>query len=205
VRSRLYPGAPARLCARAEEGLRANEGRLCSAVYDATNDYLFIGTGSSKLLVYDMSQATPTLVHLLSGHADAVRALYQCPQSGYLVSGSFDATCQIWTTSAPTGAASMSGLERRTASIGSFVGTKSKIKLVAICNSANFIATGHDNGAILLWDSHNGLINFVLHDHSSSVVDMQWVDSQNTLISAGRDGKIFFYTVQPRTRHADES
>ena len=52
------------------------------------------------------------------------------------------------------------------------------------------VATGHENGSIVLWDSTTGQTIQALSGHSAAVDSLQFTSDGTTLVSSGRDGTI---------------
>ncbi len=165
------------------------EGWLACLQFDPENDYVYVGTFTGKVLIYDISTPQAQYVHMLLGHNGAVRALDFHAKSGYLVSAGFDYRAAIWQTAAGREA-------RRTTNAGWMInGPSQKIKSVALLPELSMLCTGLDNGTVAVWDTATGDMVYVLNGHKNSVVAMEWRPEKNMLITGARDGKVKFWSM----------
>jgi len=162
---------------------------LSALSYDTVKNVAYVGCYGAKVLIVNLSESLPVVVHSMGGHDGSVRALDYRAKDGYLFSGAFDAKCGIF--SIP-----LNKDLPRARSVGWLKGgPKHKVKSVHYCDSIHQVAVGYDNGVVAFFDTASALIQLVWKAHESSVVCLKWIAAPSVLMSGSHDGKIKFWKM----------
>jgi len=203
-----------------------NEPKFASLALDPVSGLVYVGAFDSALYVYELhldgpsssatSTSSTTTVRSLDDlstlpvasirkysnlHRGCIRALAidvdnssAAGPKALLMTGSFDYSSLL--IELPT---NQSQLSRQPPIRMTFQGgVPSSIKAVALCLPANVVVTGHDDGSVMTWDLTTGRPLFHSLAHSNSVVYLKYLPESNSIISAGRDGKIHFWLLSAR-------
>lgn len=127
---------------------------------------------------------TAQLIHTLTSHTDAVRAIAISPDSRILASASFDKTIKIWNLK--TGEA-----------IGNLTG-KSKLNAIAISPDGQMIIGGGDDSTIKIWNLATAE-STALTGHSDWIRCIAISPDGQTLASGSRDETIKIWNLQTRS------
>jgi WD40 repeat protein len=76
--------------------------------------------------------------------------------------------------------------------------SKSWIDSLAFSRDGMLLASGHDDGVVMIWDLHTLEKIMVAKEHSQPVVCVVFSDDGQTLVSTGEDNKIVVWDVQRR-------
>ncbi len=79
---------------------------------------------------------------------------------------------------------------------GGLEGHEARTSAVAFSPSGRFLASGDDNGMILLWDALTGELQHRLPDHRGMITSLAWNPGSDHLASASNDGTVRIWNLE---------
>lgn len=73
--------------------------------------------------------------------------------------------------------------------LGTLVGHRSTVEAVGCCDAQPFIATGSDDGRVMLWDAQATVVRQTC-EHDAAVTRLQWVGGTCLFYTSATDGNI---------------
>ncbi|HYE74290.1 MAG TPA: WD40 repeat domain-containing protein, partial [Blastocatellia bacterium] len=136
---------------------------------------IVIGTGSDRTVrIWNLD--TERVVHTLTGHASKLYACRLTPDARTAVSGGTDRKVMTWDV--PTG----NRLR--------LISCSSIINAVAVSEDGTYIATGHQDTSMRMWDLRSGKMALAVTDcHTSTVTSVEFTRS-NKILTNSRDNTL---------------
>ncbi|RZF42157.1 hypothetical protein LSTR_LSTR004306 [Laodelphax striatellus] len=148
---------------------------------------LAVGCWDSSILMYDIECGR--VIDQVNGHEDAVSCLLWCDQKNYLISASWDCCVRIWHIPDTNpykmlkpASALIAQLEHDT-----------KVTTVAISCDNECIASGTDDGEVLLWSLKTYTISQKLTGHLGCVNGLCFNADESKLVSCSDDASFKVY------------
>jgi len=169
-------------------------------------------SSSSHLLVPPLHAPAPAHPPNLTlhGHTDEVWCATFSPDGKFIVSGSSDGTLIVW--DAQMGSLVLGPLKHTTkVGFGGVFKRTSKVTSVAFSANGRQIASGSDDGALLLWNAVTGeVVAGPLKGHTNVIWSVSFSSSNKLLASGSRDNSVRIWDAQsgyllvgPLTGHTD--
>lgn len=118
------------------------------------------------------------LIRVLEGHTDQVNAIEFIDKGTKVVTASNDGTLRFW--------------DLRGKQLSSLSTDEKGIRCFSLSTDGSEILLGHTDGSITIADQKAGNIR-TLEGHTGMVGSIQWINSSNSFVSAGADGKVKFW------------
>lgn len=182
--SRLYTGSDDIHIWDMETGARVKQLKgysspVISICLTSDDRYLIVGGYHGVAKMYDL--VTGLQVRRFGGHSSWIKAVALCEDHNILVTGGFDGTARVF---------SISGRLHHT-----LRGHKTAVQSVDI-GKGGIIATGGQDGTIVLWDLKTGDRIRAWHAHGGRVRSLAFGPEGKHLISAGQDGLALLWNIE---------
>jgi hypothetical protein len=142
-------------------------GRSCCCSFSPNGRLVLVGCGDN-LMLHDSSIFQ--LQHTLTGHSNLVMSCSFAPDGATILSGSFDRTMKLWSTT--------TGQHLRT-----FAGHSACVRSCSFSPSGHAIYSASDDGTLMMWTTATGQLDGIIDKDSN--VPHSWPHS----ICASSDGK----------------
>lgn len=149
--------------------------------------YFLTCSGDRTARLWVTKQIAP--LRLFVGHDADVETVAWHPNSAYIFTGSggSDRTVRMWDV-------------QRGSAVRIFTGHTGNVTSLACAPNGKVIASADDKGEILLWDIAAGRLMKRMRGHSrGGIWSLDWSVESSVLISAGADGTVRVWDVQPKT------
>ncbi|CAD8083004.1 unnamed protein product [Paramecium sonneborni] len=144
---------------------------------------VFIGDRSGQILIYDIEKQMPSYINKVATGQQFIRGLFIDHQRNFLFSVSHqNGVVSIIDVQKP-------GQEQFAKQIANLNG-KSKSREICWSSKRGEIYVGNVDGTVTIWDARNSHQLFVLKAHDSDITKLQWLNAENTLLTASKDKKI---------------
>jgi WD40 repeat protein len=147
----------------------------CS-LFSPDGKILFTGDHANLIKLWDVF--TGELITKFSGHTDWVYDLAISKDNKYLYSAGFDGVVKVWDLQTQK-------------NVLNFNETTNGLVALDISKDGKYLATGGMDKSVLIFDLEKGkLFQKIDNAHDGTILDIKFTSIQNTLITAGADGKI---------------
>jgi WD40 repeat protein len=155
-------------------------GQVMALAFSSNSKYL--ATGGADELVHIWNVATNEETHLLQGHTDWVTSAAFLRDNEALVTASVDGTVRIWEQNEP-------------AQIPTY-GHEQAVHALAMSTHGDRLASGSDDGQIILWDPLTGNDVQTLSGHSGGIISLAFSADGKLLLSGDREQKIRLWNIE---------
>ena len=151
--------------------------------------------------------ATPAAIdteqkHVMRSHKDIVWSLSWSPDSSRLVSGSFDGKVIVWNVANGQEIASLEAVSKSSGVAWALQGHSHGVRSVAWSPNGALIASGMDDGIIILWDAERGVELGTLEGHEQGVRSVAWSPDGELLCSGSDDSAIVLWDIESGSQAA---
>jgi WD40 repeat protein len=179
------PGRPQRLSTA-----QGHTGSTWAVAFSPDGRTMATGSADSTIILWDVSNpAKPDRLATIEGDQTWVRSIALSPDGRLLLAGHWDNTsgrqdrAALWDIAAPRNPRHLSNLVSADKPTG-------PVRAVAFGKDGSWVATGNDNGTILLWDTAdrtNPRVLISLSDHANSIWALEYNPKTARLLSGSSD------------------
>lgn len=149
-----------------------------------SNDGKILFTGDHANLIKLWDVFSGELITKFSGHTDWVYDLALSPDNKTLYSAGFDGLVKVWNLQTQK-------------NVQTFNDSKGGLVALDISKDGKFLCAGGMDKALLIYDLDSGkLLQKIENAHEGTILDIKFSSVQNTILSAGVDGKIKVWTLK---------